>query len=551
MDSNTARIVLDLPKGGSLDDDDIQKAFREKSKEYHPDTSDLPNAREKFLEVKKARKVLLAGDTTQSSASTSATSQTDPSQSNGTNSTTSNNSGSSSNRQSSSTERTESGRTNWRSETSNWSNNRGSSGGWRGNRAGSSTRNQEVNDDGGVNQHTETTTTTDTETTEETTEDGTDIHQRTWKRLCRWDQYHGFDGGGYLGVDEFPERPPSRSRIFHLLAIIIGCIATALLSKGQYNALKNSTGASRVIEPSLSLRVAFGMQALFAILGTFHKAKFILRFLRFPRVFLSVIGGAMIPVIVHSKIMTLSVTEAAAVAVIGSGSMMSILVLIRRITGKQSIPTIDEWADIVPKMSWVPGGVLPLLLLQTPVYISSQAFPTLYYASFKFYFILLVPAIALGVILSYTELMISDKVTPAGTLISMMIIGTIVHLPWFEPIMPGRLLAGTSYYAVSEGIRYRGILITILAISWHFLFVTIIEVLFMGWDVRWHKQSSNQRLLYTVWSTLTGAGIGVAIWAMWPTYQIPIEYHAAHQYLVGGVALFAYTYGIVTEPIAD
>lgn len=40
------------------DEDEIESAYREKLQEYHPDVSDHPNARERFLKVKEAQKVL-------------------------------------------------------------------------------------------------------------------------------------------------------------------------------------------------------------------------------------------------------------------------------------------------------------------------------------------------------------------------------------------------------------------------------------------------------------------------------------------------------------
>jgi len=40
------------------DEDEIQEAYREKAREYHPDVSDEPDAEEKFKKVKKAKEVL-------------------------------------------------------------------------------------------------------------------------------------------------------------------------------------------------------------------------------------------------------------------------------------------------------------------------------------------------------------------------------------------------------------------------------------------------------------------------------------------------------------
>ncbi len=40
------------------DEDEIQQAYREKVREYHPDVSDEPDAEEKFKKAKKAKEVL-------------------------------------------------------------------------------------------------------------------------------------------------------------------------------------------------------------------------------------------------------------------------------------------------------------------------------------------------------------------------------------------------------------------------------------------------------------------------------------------------------------
>jgi hypothetical protein len=335
------------------------------------------------------------------------------------------------------------------------------------------------------------------------------------------------------------------------LAIIIGCIATALLSRGQYNALKDSTAASRVIEPFLSMGLAFTTPAVLIIAGTFRKVKILWRFLRLPRVYLPIIGGGAAPIIIQSVEANLSVHTATLAALAGSGLLMSVLVVIRHSSEDQNIPTIDEWLNIKPGLTWLPGGVFPLLALHTPVYITSQSFHLLYYESFKYYFLLIGPSLLLAYAVSRTRVMNREEIAPGTVLVSMMIIGLVIHLPWFEPIMPGHLLSGTDYYAASSGVRFLGILLTILAISWHFLFAAIVEVLLMGWDVGWHKLPSKQPVPYTVWSGLIGAGIGVIIWAVWPTYQTPVAYPAAHQYLIGGVGIFAYVYGITTDPITD
>jgi len=550
MDSTTARIVLDLPETGSLGDDEIQEAFREKSKEYHPDTSDLANAREKFLKVKKAREVLLAANTSQSSGTQSSPSQTESTQRNETarNPTGNSNSSSDSHSNQDSTETSQANH--WR-KTSEWTTNRDTSSNWRDNKASSTTRNEEAESREEEHQKQGSTTTTETNTTGGADGDRTSRHQQAWENNANWDPNYGFNGGGYLGVGEFPDRPPSRSRIIHLLAIIVGCIATALLSRGQYNALKESSAASKVIEPALSIRLAFGIPSLLAVAGTFRKVQILWRFFSLPRVFLAVIGGSAVPVIVHSTVTGLSLPEAAGVAAIGSGSMMGILALSRRTEEEQEIPTVDEWLNVTPSITWLPGGVFTLLALHTPVYLASQSFGGLYYESFKLYFILIGPAVGLAFLISCTRLMRREEITPGTTLASMMIIGAIIHLPVIEPIIPVRLLGGGGYYTASTGVLFSGILTTILAVSWHFLFAALVEVLFMGWDVGWHKQPTNQLVPYTVWSALIGAGVGVAIWAIWPTYQIPVGHNIAHQYLVAGIALFAYTYGVVTDPIVD
>ncbi|AUG49424.1 hypothetical protein BVU17_17730 (plasmid) [Haloarcula taiwanensis] len=553
MDSNTARNVLDLPQNRYLDDDDIQKAFREKSKEYHPDTSDLPNARKKFLEVKKARKVLLAAETSKSSQSNSSTTQGGNTQSTSPtgNATDAHNSSPNSRSESRTESKSQATQSSWQNETHGQTRNREVSNDWRTNRAGSSTGNQESASDKEQHQRKQTSSETkaETESGEKTVDDRTKIHQQAWEEFTSWEPFYGFRGGGYLGVKAFPKRPPSRSRIFHLFAVIVGCIATAFLSRGQYNALSDSTAASRVIEPDISLRLSFTIPSVLAITGTFRKIKVLWRFLRLPRVFLSILGGVAAPITVQSVVTDLSVPTATLVAAAGSGGLMSVLAVSRYPNKDQDIPTVDEWLNISPTLTWLPGGVFFLLALHTPVYMASQSFHLLYYGSFKFYFVLIGPSLALAY--TYTRLIGGREVPTGTTLVSMMVIGLVVHFPWFEPIMPGYLLSEGGYYSVSNGIRPRGILLTILALSWHFLFAAIVEVLFMGWDVGWHKIPSKQQIPYTVWSALTGAGVGVIIWAMWPTYQAPVAYPFAHQYLIGGVAIFAYVYGIIIDPITD
>jgi curved DNA-binding protein CbpA len=555
MDSNTARNVLGLPQDGYLDDDDIQEAFREKSKQYHPDTSDLADAREKFLEVKKAREVLLSDGTTRSSQSNSSTTQggTTQSSTSSRNSTDTHNSSSDPRSKSRTGNTWQTSQSDWRNKTSDWTGDEGPSDDWRTNRTGSSTRRRGSKSYKESHQRKQNTSNTETETQREsgdgTIGDRTDRHQQAWEDNYTWDPYYGFSRGGYFGVDEFPERPHSRSRIYHLLAVIVGCIATALLSRGQYNALKDSTAASRVIEPFVSLSLSFAAPSVLAVEGTFRKVKILWRFLRLPRVYLSILGGSAAPVIIQSAVTNLSVPTAILVAAVGSGSLLSALSVRRYPTEDEDIPTVEEWLNISPRLTWLPGGVFFLLALHTPVYIASQSFHLLYYGSFKFYFILIGPSLALAYIASRTGLSEQGKIGTEATLASMVVIGLVVHFPWFEPIMPGYLLSEAGYYAASSGLRPRGILLTILALSWHFLFAAVVEVLLMGWDVGWHKLPSEQLVPYTAWNALTGAGIGVIIWAIWPAYQAPVAYPFAHQYLIGGIAIFTYVYGIITDPI--
>src|SRR6056297_2907586 len=48
--------VLDVSRDAS--EDEIQEAYREKARQYHPDVSDDPDAEEKFKQVQKAKEVL-------------------------------------------------------------------------------------------------------------------------------------------------------------------------------------------------------------------------------------------------------------------------------------------------------------------------------------------------------------------------------------------------------------------------------------------------------------------------------------------------------------
>jgi DnaJ-class molecular chaperone len=183
MDSNTARSVLDLPRNGSLDEDDIQEAFREKSKEYHPDTSDLSNAREKFLEVKKAREVLLAAGTTQSSQSSSSTTQSSTSRS-------SNPNRNSADKQSSTSDpgsrsrtgnRTRTSQSGWQKETSSWASDGNTGGDWRADKASSSTREKESKGSSETHQRNQSSSKTETESEGESTGGRTKIHQQAWE----------------------------------------------------------------------------------------------------------------------------------------------------------------------------------------------------------------------------------------------------------------------------------------------------------------------------------------------------------------------------------
>lgn len=51
MDTDKARTELGFTADETLTEKKVKDAFREKSKEYHPDASDHPNARERFLDL--------------------------------------------------------------------------------------------------------------------------------------------------------------------------------------------------------------------------------------------------------------------------------------------------------------------------------------------------------------------------------------------------------------------------------------------------------------------------------------------------------------------
>lgn len=550
MNSKRARTVLELPPNGGLEDEDVQQAYREQAKKYHPDTSDHSNAREKFLEIKKAREVLLAANTTQTSESSSTQSKQSRTTTSSTSTSSDRTSSSSgSDTWSSSTASTNESHSDWRSETVGQSTQGGTGTDWQANTTSSETHQQKRNwteTDTGTDRQTEQSDEQDT--TSSGAEGRTKAHQRAWDTFD-WETNHGFSASGYLGVDEFPERPPSRSRIGHFVAVLLGCIATALFSRGQYQKAKSETASSRVIEPEMAVRASFGMPVLLAAGAAFRKAKLLWRFFLLPRVFLSITGGAVAPVVIHSVVTPLSVFTASGVAIGGAGTMMGLLALWRHDTADNEIPTVDKWLDAPPVMSWLPGGALVLVGIHTPFYLASRSFPRVYYESFQFYLVLLGAGIVVAFLLSQTSVISETKVTPGVTVLSMIGIGVLIHLPWFEPMMPGYVLFGPDYYSASSGYRFDGILMTIWAMSWVPLTVAVMEVLTLGWDVGWHKLPSEQSVPYTVWNALVGGGIGVVIWAVWPAYPAPVDYHIAHQYLVAGTALFVYVYGIVTDPI--
>lgn len=82
MDATTARQILDV--SGDANEEDIKQAYREKTKDEHPDQSDDPEATQRFQNIKNARDVLLddlEGTATASSSSSRGSNSTDSSRS--------------------------------------------------------------------------------------------------------------------------------------------------------------------------------------------------------------------------------------------------------------------------------------------------------------------------------------------------------------------------------------------------------------------------------------------------------------------------------------
>ncbi|WP_080509782.1 J domain-containing protein [Haloarcula marismortui] len=639
MNTEEARTELGFTADETLSEKKVKDAFREKSKEYHPDASDHPNARERFLNIKQARKVLLADETVASSKTSSTTSQSnssatetaDQSSTSRTNTTSSssrsstsssgNSSTSSSNQSSeSSSSRSSTRSRSWRNNKVDWSSGADGDAEWRDQRAGSSTRSEGTNRTSNDFDQTSTTRTgtntskTGTETSEtgtETSEAETEtsetsdantydpdnrVHEN-WRSESNGqtesdneahgneseapneyispntisaqnirDRYkahrqerdwtpHYVGEGGYLGVETFPQRPTGRSRLIHLLVVFFGLIATALLGRGQYIALKNATEDSPAVEPKATVQNVFLVPAKSVLALTPFRLVSAVSFLRFPRVYLPVLGGILAPYIINRTLADLSIAEAAGAATAGSGVLMAGVALGRYNSSDSTLPISSWWAENqAPEYTWGLGGALLLLLAHAATAAVAEATVGLYYDAFLLYAVAVAPFVPIILLMSFMsppKILRYPGMALLGTVILIPVFGIVTHHPEFKEIMFGTLLFGEGYYPATSGYRTTGAIMSIWAVSWHLLAVAALELLCVGWEVSWHKQSKEQPLPYTVWGAVTAAGLGVTIWGGLQVVRGQMPPETLHTSLVAGMILFAYIYGVVVDPIVE
>jgi len=611
MDTDKARTELGFTADETLSEKKVKDAFREKSKEYHPDASDHPNARERFLDIKQARKVLLARETAASSQDTSSTTQSDSSTSGTTDqSSTNRSSSSSSSSRSSSSSSSRSSSSSWRDKKGNWPGEEDTDTEWRNRKASSSTRREKTNQTSGNfgrTNSTRTSNTTDssgseTETSEtdstntsdgpnydvnknwrsdpdeqgdtdgEDSQSGSGVNKKyisadtissqsirerykAHRESRNWMPHYAGKAGGYLGVETFPQRPTGRSRLVHLLVILVGLIATALLGRGQYIALRNATEDSSAIEPKTTVQNVFLVPAKSMLALTPFRLVSAVSFLRFPRVYLPVLGGMLAPYILNRALADLSIAEATGAATAGSGVLMAGVALGRYNSSDSTIPISSWWAENqAPEYTWALGGALLLLFAHAATAAVAEATVGLYYDAFLLYAVAVapfVPIILLMSLMSPPKILRYPGMALLGTVILIPVFGVITHHPEFKEIMFGTLLFGEGYYPATSGYRTTGAIMSIWAVSWHLLVVAALELLCIGWEVSWHKQSEEQPLPYTVWGTATAAGLGVTIWGGLQVVRGQMPPETLHTSLVVGMMLFAYIYGVVVDPIVE